>query len=372
MKKRVLQFIGSFHQGGSERQAVALTRLLANDRSYDTRVAVLNGDGVLRTEVERLGLLDIPEFPLTCFFSAGFLRQAVRCAKYLRSNKIDLVHTHDFYTNVFGMTASRLAGVKAKVASKRETFGMRTPNQVRVEKVAFAMADAIVVNSEAVRNYLRSDGVAEKKLSLIYNGLDITRFLQPRSAELRAEHAIADDAKVITLVANLRHHVKNVPMLLRAARIVIDSSPDTIFLIAGEGELQAELEQMAVAMNIGPNVRFLGRCSDVPALLATSDVCVLTSTAEGFSNSILEYLAAGKPVIATNVGGAGEVIKNGISGHLVRSDDHEKLAEHLLELISDHARCVEFGQAGHKTVKARFSEKVQLEDTLALYDSLLK
>lgn len=372
MKKRVLQFIGSFNQGGSERQAVALTRLLTHDSTYDTRVAVLSGEGVLRAEVESLGMADIPEFPLSSFFSTEFLRQAVRCSRYLRSNHIDLVHTHDFYTNVFGMTAARLAGIRAKVASKRETLGMRTPNQVRVEKMAFAMADAIVVNSEAVREYLRAEGVVEKKLSLIYNGLDITRFEQPQPADLRAEYEVADDAKVITLVANLRHHVKNVPMLLKAAKTVVESAPDVVFVIAGEGELRTELEQMASTMNISSNIRFLGRCTNVPALLSISDICVLTSTAEGFSNSILEYMAAGKPVIATDVGGAREVVHDGVTGYLVASDDHQKLAQHLLTLINDDARSVEFGEAGRKIVKDRFSEKAQLESTLALYDSLLK
>jgi len=372
VKKRVLQFIGSFNQGGSERQAVALTRLLSEESSYETRVAVLSGEGVLRAEVERLGMADIPEFPLSSFFSAGFLRQVVRCSEYLRSNNIDLVHTHDFYTNVFGMTAARLAGVKAKVASKRETLGMRTPNQVRVEKFAFAMADAIVINSEAVRDYLRKVGVAAKKLSLIYNGLDVDRFERSQSADLRVEHQISDDAPVVTLVANLRHHVKNVPMLLKAAKTVIESSPNAVFVIAGEGELQTELEQLASGLNITSNVKFLGRCSDVPALLSISDICVLTSTAEGFSNSILEYMAAGKPVIATDVGGAREVVKHGVTGYLVASDDHQKLAEHLLELVNDNVRSAEFGEAGRKIVKERFSEKAQLESTLALYDSLLK
>jgi hypothetical protein len=127
VKKRVLQFIGSFHQGGSERQAVALTRVLKAEGSFDVFAATLNNEGVLCDQIEEIGLPEIPEFPLTSFYNANFIQQVRRCAKYMRDNEIDLVHTHDFYTNVFGMAAATLAGVPARVASKRETGGIRSP-----------------------------------------------------------------------------------------------------------------------------------------------------------------------------------------------------------------------------------------------------
>ena len=141
VKKSVLQFIGSFHQGGTERQAVTLTKMLKNEGSFDIFAATLNNQGVLlKDEIESLGLPEIPEFPLTSFYNLNFVRQVRRCAKYLRDNKIDLVHTHDFYTNVFGMAAAALAGVPARIASKRETGGMRSRAQEFVEKLAFGRA----------------------------------------------------------------------------------------------------------------------------------------------------------------------------------------------------------------------------------------
>lgn len=374
MKKRALQFIGSFNQGGSERQAVALTRLLKQERSFDVFLATLSGEGVLRNDAVKLDLPPIHEFPLDSFFSPGFVRQAVRCSRYLRENKIDIVHTHDFYTNVFGMTSAKLAGTQAKVASKRETLGMRTPNQVRVEKLAFGIANAIVVNSQAVKEYLLDIGVSDDKISLIYNGLDLGRFAAERCEPngFRRQHSIKPNEKVVTLVANLRHDVKNVPMLLRAAKAVSDSFPEAVLVIAGEGELETSLKEMAASFGIADRVRFIGRCSDVPSLLAASDICVLTSTAEGFSNSILEYMAAGKPVVATNVGGANEAIYDGETGFLVRSDDDADMAARLLLLLNDDRLATEFGRAGLESVRTRFSEASQLEATLALYHSLLK
>src|SRR5205814_2007421 len=121
VKRRVLQLIGSFHQGGSERQAVALTRMLKTDDSFDVFAATLNNEGVLKDEIEALGLREIPEFPLSSFYNPNFVAQVRHCSQYLKENKIDIVHTHDFYTNVFGLAAATLAGVHVRIASKRET-----------------------------------------------------------------------------------------------------------------------------------------------------------------------------------------------------------------------------------------------------------
>ena len=150
MKKNVLQIIGSFHQGGSERQAVQLTRLLHEDKSFNVFLAALNNDGVLRDEAEQIGLAAIPEFRLSSFYDLNFLKQLRNCARFIRENKIEIVHTHDFYTNVFGITAARMAKVNLKVASKRETGGVRSKAQKIIEKRIFGFADAIVANSKAV------------------------------------------------------------------------------------------------------------------------------------------------------------------------------------------------------------------------------
>ena len=224
MKKRVLQFIGSFNQGGSERQAVSLTRLIQADESFDVFLATLNKEGVLLDEVNGLGLPEIEEFKLTSFYNVNFVKQVRRCAAYLRENKIDLVHTHCFYANIFGMAAATLAGVPVRVASKRETGKMRTAAQDFVEKLAFGRADAIVVNAAAVRDHLIQNSIEPEKIRIIYNGLDFSRFSNSNPDRLRVFESYGlpadENIRFVTLVANLRHAVKNVPNLLRAAKIV--------------------------------------------------------------------------------------------------------------------------------------------------------
>jgi glycosyltransferase involved in cell wall biosynthesis len=347
---------------------------LKEEGSLDVFGATLNYEGVLTDEVEAIGLPKIPQFPLTSFYNANFIRQVRLCAKFLAENRIDLVHTHDFYTNVFGLAAATLAGIPARVASKRETDGMRSGSQEFVEKLAFSRANAIVANSEAVRSYLIDRSVSARKVHIIYNGIAVDRFT---SADLdtgagRQKFGLPHDEKIrfVTIVANLRHEVKNVPMLLRSARRIVESEPNVHFVIAGEGQLEAKIREMAIESGISDKVHFIGRCADIPSLLATSYVCVLTSIAEGFSNSILEYMAAGRPVVATAVGGAAEAIDHGVSGYLVASDDDERMADHLMEFLRDEEKAERFGSKGREIVAERFSREIRLKKTLELYGTL--
>lgn len=374
-KPKVLQFINSFHQGGSERQTVQLTRLLAEDSEFEIFVATLNREGVLLPELEKLGFTDIPEYKLTSFFNANFLRQVRNCAKFIRENNIQIVHTHDFYTNVFGMAAATLAGVKAKIASKRETGSMRSKAQKIIEKIAFGRADAIVVNAEAVKNYLVKEGISAGKINVVYNGLDLER-LTPKEinrAKICDEFVLPQNEKIkfITLVANLRHTVKNQPMFLRAAEKVVQKFPDAHFVLAGEGELREGLENLAKDLQITENIHFIGRCTKVPKLLSISFACTLTSFNEGFSNSILEYMAAGKPVVATKVGGASEAIIEGETGFLVKSNDDNLLAEKLIWLLENPQKAIEMGRKGRGKVEANFSCATQLKQTKNLYQKFL-
>ncbi len=371
MPKNVLQFIGSFHQGGSQRQAVQITKLLHFDETFNILVATLNKEGVLLDELENIGFTEIPEFKLTSFFNLHFLRQIKACAKFIKDNKIEIVHTHDFYTNVFGILAARYARVPVKIASKRETSGMRSNNQNRIEKNIFNIADVITVNAEAVKNYLENKNIPSKKIKVIYNGLDLKR-LKPEETNRekiceKLNLPTDENIKFITLVANLRHSVKNQPMLLRTAKRLKEDFPNAHFVFAGEGEQKNYLKNMAEKLEITENTHFIDRCLIIPELLSISYACVLTSTAEGFSNSILEYMSAAKPVVATDVGGAGEAIVDGETGFLVESNDDEAMGKCLKKLLENPAKTVEMGNLGKRRVQEKFSTETQLQKIISLY-----
>lgn len=357
---------------------VQLTKLLSLSGRYQVSVACLGAGGVLRPEIDSIGLGEIPEYPLTSFYDRNMVEQLWRFRSFLKQNKISLVHTHDFYSNIFGMAGARLAGVPARLASRRETGGMRTPSQKKAERWAFRLAQGIVANADAVRSQLVSEGVAPEKITVLYNGLDLDR-LTPRSTSMSEALSLVGVPpalspplrKLVTIVANLRHDVKDYPMFLRAAGRIHAALPGAAFLMAGEGALIEPMRALAAELGIAESSFFLGRCQNVPDLLRISDVCVLSSSAEGFSNAILEYMAAGKPVVATDVGGAREAIVEGETGYLVPSGDDGKMAERIVSLLRNPEQAEAMGEAGRRVVAEKFSTGAQLQKVEELYARLL-
>ncbi len=373
LPRNVLHLVHGFYEGGSERQAVQLIRLLHERARYRVHVASLYGGGPLRAEVERLGTGDIPVYELTSFHDRNTITQLRRCARYLREHEIVLVHTHDFYSNIFGLAAATLARTPARIASRRETTGTRTPTQKRVERAAYRLADTVVANAAAVRAHLIAEGVRADKIEVIYNGLDLARVAPPAGArnELLASLKLPAGRRFVTIVANLRLPVKDHPTFLRAAQRVRAAVPDAAFVLAGEGELSEPLHALAAALGIARDTFFVGRCDQVAALLAVSDVCVLSSRAEGFSNALLEYMAAARPVVATDVGGARELIRADETGHLVAVGDDEQMAARIIALLADPERARAFGERGRRVVAEQFSCAAQVARVEQLYERLL-
>jgi glycosyltransferase involved in cell wall biosynthesis len=377
MKLRILQLIDSFDQGGSEQQALELTRQLHDCGRYEVFLASLKADGVLRSTVADLKLGDVPAYPLQNFYDRNAITQLRRFVQHLRSWRIDLLHTHDFYTNIFGMTAGRLAGVKVRIASRRETNGLRSIGQQQVQRLAYSLADQIIANSESVKQKLLEEGINEERITVVHNGLNLERFTPPpdvsHEVALRSlgVPGISDSfTSFVTIVANMRHDVKDYPMFLRAAQRVSKAVPKVGFLLAGEGELQESLKQLAAELELEGNTFFLGHCENIAQLLSVSDVCVLSSKAEGFSNSILEYMAAGRPVVATSVGGAKEAISENETGYTVLSGNGVLMAERIISLLRDPAKARLMGKQGRRVVEERFSSAALLRNTEALYERL--
>lgn len=376
MKPRVLQLVDSFHQGGTERQAVQLIRALVQTGRYEVFVSCLNKEGALLGQLDGLGLPEIVGYSLNSFFDLNFLRQVRRLARQLRRERIDILQTHDFYTNIIGMTAGWWARVPVRIAGKRETGGLRSTRQEMVERRAFGRAQAVVVNADAVGKFLGDAGVPAAKLKTIYNGVDPIEPLADAGAveakltELGIAHP--KGGPVVTIVANLRHEVKDQETFLRAAAKVRKQIPEAIFVLAGEGERTDLLKTYAADLGLGPSAIFTGRCTRIPELLSASDVCVLSSRNEGFSNAVLEYMAAGNPVVTTDVGGVREAVIEGESGFIVPVGDDAQMADRLVQLLNDRNLRTRFGERGREVVAAKFSLAARLRETERLYSELLK
>jgi len=376
MKPNVLFIIDSFEQGGSERQAMQLLRQLHTSGRCRVRLACLQNRGSLRAEADQLGIGEIHEYALNSFYDLNFVRQLRRLVQFIKVKEIDVVHTHCFYTNIFGMTGAFLAGVRGRVTSKGETDGFRTPMQKRAERAAFRLSHRVIANCLVVQNQLIREGVSPSRIIQHYNGLDMDRLTV--RAGLTRERALAafglpqePSRRFVSIVANLRNPVKDHPMFLRAAARVRAAVPDAGFVIAGEGELMTGLRDLAKQLGIQDDVFFIGRCDSVADLLFASDIGVLSSKAEGFANAMLEYMAAGLPVVATDVGGAREAITEGETGYVVASGNDENMAERIIELLSQPERAKAMGRRGKLFVAEKFSCDRHLQNTLELYDELL-
>ncbi len=374
MKPNVLFIIDSFEQGGSERQAMQLLTQLHASGKCRVHLACLQNRGSLRVEADQLRIGEIHEYTLNSFYDLNFARQLRRLIHFIREKEIEVVHTHCFYTNIFGMTGGFLAGARARVTSKGETDGFRTSLQKRAERAAFRLSHRVIANCLVVQNQLVREGVDPSKIIQHYNGLDLDR-LKVRAGlqrgEVLAEFSLPSDRRYVSIVANLRNPVKDHPMFLRAAALVRAAIPDAAFAIAGEGGLADSLQELAGKLGIERDVFFLGRCDNVADLLFASEIGVLSSKAEGFANAILEYMAAGLPVVATDVGGAREAIAQGETGYTVNSGDDERMAARIVELLNEPKRARAMGERGRLIAAEKFSCDRHLQNTLELYDELL-
>ncbi|MCS6873987.1 MAG: glycosyltransferase [Pyrinomonadaceae bacterium] len=369
---RVLQLVSSFNLGGSENHAVQLINSLYQ-RKIKVFVAALRKEGELLKQIFNQD--KIVEFRINSFYNLNFVRQLFRGAKFIRQNGIQIVHTHDFYSNIFGTLAALSVGAKV-IASKRETGGMRSKMQTWVEKQVFRLASVILANSVEVKNYLVNHGIQKEKIVVIHNGVDLKRFdaVGKSKKELLQNFGLPDDEQIkfVMLTANFRHKVKNQAMLLRAAQRLSEAFPKLHFIFAGEGELLDQHKKLADELGVTEKTHFVGRCKNIPELLKISDFCVLTSHYEGFPNAILEYMAARKPVVATDVGGVREAVIDGVTGLIVKPDDDEALANCLKFLLQNNEQAQRLAIAGRKLVEEKFSLETQIEKFLELYRKILQ
>jgi glycosyltransferase involved in cell wall biosynthesis len=261
------------------------------------------------------------------------LTQLRRCAA-LKEQAIDVVQTFDFYTNVFGLAAATMARVPVRIAARRETKGHRTPAQHWVERRVFALAHVIVANAEAVRGELIRDGVPASRVVTMHNGVDMSRVAP--IADLNRAGVLASlglptapERRLVTIVANLRSPYKDHPTFLKAAKQVSEVVPEAAFVLAGEGPLIEDMRVMARELGIEDQTFFLGRCLRTAELLAVSEVGVLSSKCgEGFSNAIVEYMAAARPVVATELAALAKR-SSPAKQVIVPAKDHEKMAARI-------------------------------------------
>jgi L-malate glycosyltransferase len=225
----------------------------------------------------------------------------------------------------------------------------------------------VLTNASAIRDGLiAQDRIPAEKVCVIYNGVDLDRLQRARA---NREKFFPDSAgkKLVVLVGNMISDVKGHLTLISAAPAIVKAFPRTQFVFVGDGQRRPAFEQAAAARGLSGNFLFLGRRNDVPEILASCDIAVLPSLAEGLPNAVLEYLAAGLPVVASALGGNLEVIEDGLTGLLVPPQDAGALAAALLRLLEDEELAKLLAHAGREQVTSRFSFDRLVAETENLY-----
>ncbi len=372
-KRRIFYLVDSLNIGGTETQAVELARRM-DPKKYEVTLACLRKEGPL---LEKLNgsTVNLVEFhPKGGIDSPRGLYQLARMVAYLRRGKFDVVHAHDLWSNMIGLVAGKLAGVPVIVTSQRDLShaDWYQGSRKRWLRKAQNASSAVLTNARMIREGLvTQEGFAADKVRVIYNGVDVEGF-EP-SPTMRAKlFPGMERAKLIVLVGNMHTDVKGHPTLIAAAAEVVARFPQVRFVLVGDGEKRKDFETAAHAAGVGTNFMFLGRRNDVPDILAACDIAVLPSAAEGMPNAVLEYMAAGLPVVASAVGGNLEVIADGTTGLLVPSGDADALGQALLRLFADDVLALRLARKGRELVEQRFSFERLTREVGALYEELLQ
>jgi L-malate glycosyltransferase len=358
---QVFLMVNTLETGGSERQFVALARGL-DLSSFSLHLGCILEKGAF---LEDLGPL--PSFPLGgSLYTAQSLRSRMRLARHLRHHDIAIAHAFDFYTNLVLIPVAKLAGVPVVIGSQRQIGDLLTPSQSWVQTQVFRWCDKVVCNSQAAAEGLRKRGVAEDKLVVIRNGL-------PPSAFAGASPALPPVPGLLRvgMIARMNHRVKNQQGFLQAAARVAAKFSAVEFVLVGDGPFRPEIERETQSLGLVNQVRFLGDRRDVPAVLASLDVTVLPSSSESLSNSIIESMAAGVPVVANRVGGNPELIGSD-RGVLVNAGDEAELASAIELLLRDEGLRKRLGRNARAYAQANFTIEQMRRNHEVLYTNLLE
>src|SRR6185295_6578718 len=332
-RPRVLHLITSFEIGGTERQAVELLKRLDPER-YDVRLAVIRNEGPFYRDIESR-FPNVPEFPLSSFYNANAIKQLVRLRRLMMRERIDILHTHDFYSGLIGGAAARLSGVRVIAAQRHLKLSDRRVHQVGM-RLIHRLAHRILVNSEAIRDrILEHDHAQPRKIVIVRNGVQHTVVSRAQAREqLLRELETNEGAKLIGIAARLQP-VKGHRFFLEAAASVLRNQPDAHFVLVGDGPLRPVLEKQATHLGIADRVHLLGDRTGVAQLISAFDLLVLSSLHEGLPNAVMEAMAARVPVVATAVGGTKELISDGETGYLAAAGDASALADRVLFALRD-------------------------------------
>jgi len=314
-------------------------------------------------------------FPIRSCLSWQAVQVGRKIRRLIRQRNIVLAQTYFESSDLFGAAVCRLSGVREICSSRRDMGLLRTSKHMFLYKLCTPLYSRVLAVSKRVAQWhQRQDAIMPQRVEVIYNGVPLDRYNHRVDRDrVRNAFRIPPNATMVTTVANINPW-KGLDVFLETAAIVHSQHPETAFVIAGDKtdiEHYEVLKARARELGISSNVFFLGRVTDIPSLLMSSDIFALLSRTEGFPNVVVEAMAAKIPVVATDVGGTSEIVTDGVSGYLVPSEDHQTAAATILSLLSVPSRGDRITHAARVLVEERFSMETMVQRHIEVYDALL-
>ncbi|HGY56255.1 MAG TPA: glycosyltransferase [Caldithrix abyssi] len=356
--------------GGTERQLLLLLDHL-DKKEFEPWLCVFRYSSWMEKYKQQY---NIHYFNFGSFFSPVSYWNLYKFARWLKKNQFQIVQTQFRDGNIVGILAAKMAGIKTILSSRRNEGYWLNKTELFILKLLNRYVTGYLANSESIKRFVqRVEKIDPKKVKVIYNGVDFSYFdnLDTEYKELRNQFGLQDDDFVITMIANLRP-VKRVDVLIDAAAEVVKTNNKAKFLLVGDGEEENNLKTLTKKYGLERQVIFLGKRSDIPQILAVSNLGVLTSASEGLSNAIIEYMGAGLPVICTKVGGNEELVEDGVNGFLIRPGDSKTLSGKIAAFIKQPSLVEKMGQESARKARQLFALDVMIKRTENYYKSLLE
>ena len=359
-----VQVIYSLEIGGVEKLALTIGAHVDRKR-FRPAVCALDSDGVLAKELERHGI------PYHVLWRKGIeARVLARLYRCFRQEKARIVHTHQFTALLFSLLPAKVYGAKI-VHTEHEFYGYQKYARSRwLFKQLWRFCSALtVVSPEVARYYVEELGIPPRRIHVVNNGVDLDRFNVAVRLP-RSRLGLSSDDLAYCVVGRLEPE-KDHRTLLRAFRALVDHCPAARLLIVGDGSLRGELEFRSRSLGLERNVRFLGARADIPEVLAAIDVFVLSSIHEGAPLSVIEAMGAGKPVIATDIGGLRLLVQPAINGLLVPPSDPVALEAAMRSLAVNPKLRQEMGVRSLQIARDSFSVSTMVKRYQEIYESVL-
>lgn len=358
---------------GTERQIYELAKGLDKNK-YDVTIASLETVGVAPGDLIRTIGCRFMTWKVKRIYGLSGLTQGLSFYQYLKTNKIKIVMTYHFSSDIWGTWWAALAGVPVIISNRRDIGFWKNQKHINAYQWIDKKVKCIIGNSQAVRQHvIDKEKAAKEKVFVINNGLNVDYpYGAERAVSLRESLGLSVQDFVIVCVSNLKP-VKGHEYLLKALAHLKSEFGHIKLLLIGEDELNGFLQVIVRELEMEEDsVQFLGKRNDVLELLNVADLCVLPSLSEGLSNALIEYMIAGKAVVATDVGGNKELVDHRSTGLLVTKENVDELKEAIKEMIVDPVKRKEFGFAGQKKVRELFSSQRMVKEYEQLFERLIK